>query len=164
MSIVKYEPINITREFESFFDDDSIWPSRFFGSDFDLSDRLVGSFSDYYPKTVLAHRHDPAVNVYETECEWIYMVELPGVKESDVKLECEGGYLKLSAERKFDSEEGGKGYHIRELCEGKFERYFKLHDGSNIDGIKGNMKDGILKIMVPKGEHVKTKKIDITTA
>ena len=163
MSIVKYDPINITRELESLFDDDfSMWPSRFFGSDFDLPERYLSSFSDYSPRTVLAHRHDPAVNIYETDSEWIYMVELPGVKESDIKLECDGGYLKMSAERKFESHEGWKGYHVRELCEGKFERYFKLHDGSNIEGIKGTLKEGILKIMVPKGEKAKSKLIDIT--
>ena len=163
MSIVRYNPLNIAREIESFLEDDPFaWPSRFIGSDFDLPERFLSSFSDYSPRAVLAHRHDPAVNIYETDKEWIYMVELPGVKESDIKLECDGGYLRMSAERKFESSEEGKGYHVRELCEGKFERYFKLHDGSYIEGIKGTLKDGILKIMVPKGEKAKSKLIDIT--
>ena len=162
MSIVKYDPSYSTRDIGDIFEEESyLSPLRMFDFDFARPSRFLSSLFGSYP-SYWAHNHDPAVNIYETDSAWIYMVELPGVKESDVRLECENGYLKLSAERKFDSDEHWKGYHRRELCEGKFERYFRLHEGSKIDGIKASLKDGILNITVPKEEQRKSKLIDIT--
>ncbi|OGL38656.1 MAG: hypothetical protein A2149_06990 [Candidatus Schekmanbacteria bacterium RBG_16_38_11] len=161
MTLIKYDPFTSTREIESIIEDEPfIWSSRVGGSDVDWPTRFLRSFFES-SATLITHRHDPLVNIYETEKGWVYMIELPGVKESDTRLEWEDGYLKLSGERKYVIEDEVKSYHVRELNEGKFERYFRLHEGSKTNEIKATFKDGILKIMVPKEKHVRSKLIDI---
>ena len=88
-------------------------------------------------------------------------MDVPGFKKEDINMELDDGYLKISAEKKSDSEEkDGKKYVRRERhCYSKCERQFYVGNIKDED-IKAKFKDGILKISVPKEEEKKeTKKV-----
>ena len=99
-------------------------------------------------------------DIYEEDNNVIEM-DVPGFKKEDINMELDDGYLKISAEKKSDSEEkDGKKYVRRERhCYSKCERQFYVGNIKDED-IKAKFKDGILKISVPKEEEKKeTKKV-----
>ena len=100
-------------------------------------------------------------DIYEEDNNYVIEMDVPGFKKEDINMELDDGYLKISAEKKSDSEEkDGKKYVRRERhCYSKCERQFYV--GNIIDeDIKAKFKDGILKISVPKEEEKKeTKKV-----
>lgn len=82
---------------------------------------------------------------------YIMESELPGFEKEDIKLDINGDYLVISAERKAeknDSDENGK-YIRRERTYGTYKRSFGISD-VNSEEISAEYKNGILTINLPK--------------
>ena len=47
---------------------------------------------------------------------------------------------------------------------GHFWRSFNIETPVNADGIKAQLKDGVLELYVPKAETARTRKVEIRTA
>ncbi len=135
----------INRVFDHFFDD-FYTPSRY---RFDLS----REFSGFYPK----------FNVSENEKEINIEVELPGLEEKDVEVNVDKGILTIKGEKKFQKEEKKENYHLVEHSYGSFQRSLQLPENANINDITAKMKNGVMKITVPKDPKAETsvKKIAI---
>ena len=101
----------------------------------------------------------PAVDVYETPGEFIVTAELPEVPEPDINIRIEENTLRISGERSPHRE--GKNYHQVERCYGPFLRSFALPATVDKDNIKATLRDGILKIVLPKKDGEQPKQIDI---
>ena len=104
----------------------------------------------------------PATDIYETKEEYVFRLELPGIRKDEVKVEFDGETLNISGERKEEKEVRKESYHRVERCCGSFKRSFSIP--KNVDGSKitAQMKDGILELKVPKVEESKTKAIPIS--
>src|SRR6056297_3241104 len=76
----------------------------------------------------------------------------------EVKLDQD--ILTISAHRKEKNEkkDEDKNYYRKEIRKGRFERRFRLPDNIDQDEIKANLKNGMLKINLPKSEETKTVK------
>ena len=104
----------------------------------------------------------PAVDISETENEYLVRAELPGINKEDVHVTLENGILTLSAETRSESEErDGERLIRQERSYGKYIRSLRLGKGINDQAVKANYKNGILEIVVPKAEEVKPKVIDV---
>jgi len=103
----------------------------------------------------------PAVDVSETDAEYVIKAELPEVKKEDVKVTMEDGVLTLQGERKQEKEEKGKRYHRIERSYGSFLRSFELPDNVDTGKAKAEYKDGMLTLTLPKTEKAKTKALEI---
>ena len=68
----------------------------------------------------------PAVDIQETENEYLVKTELPEVKKEDVKVTVENGILTIQGERKQEKEEKGKKFHRIERSYGTFLRTFTV--------------------------------------
>ena len=62
----------------------------------------------------------PAVDIYETENELVLKADVPDVDLKDIDVRVENQTLTISGERKFEKEDGGKGYHRIERSYGNF--------------------------------------------
>jgi HSP20 family protein len=98
----------------------------------------------------------PAVDVQETDTEYIVKADLPEVKKDDVKVQFEAGVLSIEGERKMEKEETGKKFHKVERGYGKFVRRFALP--TEVDGSKvsAEFKEGVLNVHLPKSPANKT--------
>ena len=104
----------------------------------------------------------PAVDISETENEYLVRAELPGINKEDVHVTLENGILTLSAETRSESEErDGERVIRQERSYGKYMRSLRLGKGINDQAVKASYKNGILEIIVPKAEEVKPKVIDV---
>jgi len=148
MTILHYHPIASESSSGNLLSEDTpLFKDMFFGEDFYRG---------------WAEKEEIRINVYETDEQWEYFVELPGVKESELKVAFEEGHIKVSGERTFEeSSEKITKYHLREIGDGYFERWLHVHEGANMEGISASLKNGLLKITIPKLETSKTKLIEV---
>ncbi|MFH0989102.1 MAG: Hsp20/alpha crystallin family protein [bacterium] len=103
----------------------------------------------------------PAVDIAESDNEFIVKVELSGVKKEDVKLTLESNILTIRGEKKQESEEKDKHYHRVERSYGSFQRSFNLPTEVHADKIDAVYNNGILSISIPKAEETKPKQIEV---
>jgi HSP20 family protein len=103
----------------------------------------------------------PAVDIFETENEWVLKADLPDVKLENVDIQIENGNLTLKGERKFQKEESGKGYQRVERSYGTFARYFSLPDTVDSENVRADYANGVLTVKLPKKEVAKPRSIKV---
>ena len=128
--------------------------------------RMLGTFFGRTPWGVTGTLEEgvgwyPAVDFEELDDKYLVKAELPGMKQSDIKVTLANGILTLSGERKAEHKAKKDDYYRYESCHGKFQRSFTLPTEVKEDKIKAEYKDGILEIEIPKSEEVKPKEIEI---
>ena len=101
---------------------------------------------------------NPRVDLLENTSEWIVLVEVPGVSRENLKINFENGILTLRGERKDDSD---RNFKLKETESGSFCRGFAFPSDIEPELIKAELKDGMLKVKVPKPEESKPKEIKV---
>lgn len=105
----------------------------------------------------------PALNLAETEKEFVAQLELPGLDEKDVEVQILGNRLVISGERKFEEEKKEKEYYRVESEYGSFRRMIVLPDGlcCEPDKVAATFEKGMLEVRIPKETPQPTAKIQI---
>ena len=106
----------------------------------------------------------PAIDVHETDGEFVVKADLPDVKKSDVKVQVQDGMLSIEGERHRDKEEKGKRFHKIEREYGRFVRRLVLPTDVDAAKVSAEFKDGVLRVLLPKAPEAKPKQIDVTIA
>ena len=83
----------------------------------------------------------------------IVEAELPGVQREDVRIELEGDFLRISGERRANSERQERNYYRLERSYGRFERQLRLPGSVVREAIRVEFNAGILSITLPKRER-----------
>ncbi|KAA0256904.1 Hsp20/alpha crystallin family protein [Deferribacter autotrophicus] len=141
MAIVRWDPLKdlmtIQERINRLFDDT-------------LSSRKGGIQNDWIPP----------VDVLETDKEVLLIVEVPGLKEGDIDIQISDNILTIKGERKLP-DVNKESYYRLERPYGKFSRSFQLPENIDVNKVKANLKDGILKIILEKIEKSKPKVIEV---
>ncbi|MBD3299847.1 MAG: Hsp20 family protein [Candidatus Moranbacteria bacterium] len=104
----------------------------------------------------------PKVDIKETKDSLKVNAEVAGVDPKDINIEVENeDYMILSGEIKEESKEEEENIYKEERYIGKFRREFSLPTKVDSSKIKAKIKDGILRITLPKSRKSKAQKIDI---
>ena len=106
----------------------------------------------------------PAVDIYESENELVLKADVPDVDLKDINVNVENQTLTVSGERKFEKEEGNKGYHRIERAYGSFSRSFAVPGVYDLEHIAASYKNGVLTVKLPKKEAAKPRQIKIEAA
>src|SRR5437879_5496921 len=132
----------------------------------ELQNRLSGLFGrapvrrkNGEQESIIVAEWAPLVDITEDEKE--YLAELPEVKKEDVKVAVENGVLTISGERKSEKEEKNKKYHRIELAYGSFERSFIVPDDADADKVHAEVKEGVLKVRLPKSVQATTDEMEV---
>ena len=107
----------------------------------------------------------PTMDVSETEDEITVSADLPGMDEKDIQVTLDNGVLTLRGEKKRESEEKKRNYHLVERSYGEFYRAIPLPSEIDADKVSARFKKGVLTVSIPKAasEKKSEKKINITT-
>jgi HSP20 family protein len=91
----------------------------------------------------------PAIEVSESDGNYVVRAELPGMKPEDVKVEMTDEALVLEGDRKEEREENQGGIRRTELHYGHFYRSVPLPEGANAEQAQARFENGVLEITIP---------------
>jgi HSP20 family protein len=100
----------------------------------------------------------PALDVHETDEEYVVVVDLPGVKPDDVSIDLDDRILTISGTRVPLQTGDAKSV---ERPYGSFVRKLTLPKGVETDAITADYADGVLWLHVPKAPEARPKRIAI---
>jgi len=101
------------------------------------------------------------VDILDREKELIVRAELPGVEKDDVEVTISGDRLTIEAERKFEEEEKKDTFYRHELGYGELMRTIALPVDVDVEHIKAELKDGLLKVVLPKTQAVERHTVEV---
>ncbi len=120
-------------------------------------------FRELAPATAEVMEFLPAFEVRESKDRFLFVADLPGVKEDELEIMLAGNRLMISGNRKVEAVEEGETYYTAERAYGAFHRTFTLPEGVDVEHIAADLKDGVLTLVVPKLPEMKAKKIFLKT-
>ena len=94
-------------------------------------------------------------DIKENENNYIIDIEMPGYDKENIKIEVEDGYLNVFASINEDKDNSEGEYLRKERYYGECSRSFYVGDNIEVEDVKANFKNGILKLTVPKKEEKK---------
>ena len=144
------------------------FPGDFF-ADFDALqrqvERLLGS-SDW-PSSIRASTRGafPAVNLGVTADAVEIYVFAPGIDPADVEVSVDKGLLTIAGERKGALPEASDKVNVyaAERFAGAFRRVVSLPEDADATRVEASYRDGILRIVIPKREASKPRRIEVKT-
>lgn len=104
--------------------------------------------------------YTPAVDIIERKDDIILLADMPGIDESSVDITLDKDVLtiygKVAAEMP-----GEHTLYFSEYGTGDYQRVFTLTEEVDRDKIQATVKNGVLRLVLPKAEAVKTRKIAV---
>ena len=147
MNIVRWDPFRELEEVSSRL-------NRLFAQPARRTTEEDGFFADWAP----------AMDVQETDQEYLVKADLPEVKKEDVKVDIQEGVLTIEGERKQEKEEKNKKFHRIERSYGKFVRRLAMPGDVDAQKAAAEFKEGVLQVHLPKSATSKPRAIDIKVA
>lgn len=102
----------------------------------------------------------PAVDILETEKEITIMADVPGVKAKSLSIDLNDGVLTFSGDVE-PPEKDGEMDLLREYRTGRYLREFRLSQVIDQGRIDAELKEGVLKLTLPKIEKAQPRKIAV---
>lgn len=103
----------------------------------------------------------PAVDVYQDKDNVIVETPLAGIDPKKVDITVENDVLTISGHTEEKKEVKREDYYRKEVREGSFSRSVILPMSVKADMAEASSDKGMLKIVIPKAEEVKPKKIAV---
>jgi HSP20 family protein len=97
----------------------------------------------------------PKCDVFQTDKEWVVVVELAGVNKDEISISTTAEYLRISGSRSFPSPNCYTSYYSMEIETGRFERRIFFPDiAIERDNPRVQYVNGILRVAFPLGAVV----------
>ena len=101
------------------------------------------------------------VDVYQTDDEIVIVAPVAGVSPDDIDISLSGDMITIEGKREMNPKENEVDYLYQECFWGSFSRTIILPSEIDPEKVKATLKEGILKIHLPKVKKEKVKKIKI---
>ena len=102
----------------------------------------------------------PMVDIFESEKEITVLADMPGVASDGLTIDLQNNELKITGEVEDQGSENER-YLLQEYNTGRYHRHFTLSDRIDQSKISASMKDGVLRLVLPKAEKAKPKRIEV---
>lgn len=102
--------------------------------------------------------YTPRVDIFETEKELTLIADIPGVNSDDLDIDIRDNTLTINGKVKPEEEHR---YLLKEYGVGNCFRQFTLSEVIDQENISADIKDGVLKLNLPKVERAKPRKITV---
>ena len=101
----------------------------------------------------------PALDVTETEKEYLIRCEVPGIHKENLDISVSGSLLRITGHKEAVQEGKGESYLYREREAGTFARTLRLPVPIEEGKVEAAYQDGILTVRVPKAATALSKKV-----
>jgi HSP20 family protein len=99
----------------------------------------------------------PAVNIRETRDDFRIDLAAPGLARENFKINLDHNMITIEAGKQDEKTENGERYTRKEFNYSSFQRTFTLPDSVEADKIDAKYQDGIMHVIIPKKEEVKSR-------
>ncbi|MDD3392527.1 MAG: Hsp20 family protein [Bacilli bacterium] len=96
-------------------------------------------------------------DIYEKDGNYYIEMDADGFKKEDLKIDYDKGYLIVAISKAEEVNDESKNYIRKERVSKKMQRSFYVGE-SDINNIKAELTNGLLKITIPKREELENKK------
>jgi HSP20 family protein len=103
----------------------------------------------------------PALDVRETDDEYIIELDLPGIDPEQTEVLVEGRTVTIRGRIEEEAEENRGNYLVRERRQGSFLRAVALPGMIDVDKVATSYQDGQLRIVLPKASASRARRIAI---
>ena len=107
--------------------------------------------------------YSPAVDVLESPEKFEVLCDVPGIAIADIEISISGSVLTIKGEKKGDIRKSNGNVYKANLGEGRFQRTLQLPLPVDPEHVEAVLKDGVLKIVLPKHEQLKPRQIAVKT-
>jgi HSP20 family protein len=104
--------------------------------------------------------YSPAVDIIERKSDIVVIADMPGVDDTSVDITLEKNVLTIYGKAETYIPEKHTLY-LSEYGLGDYQRVFTLTDEVDREKIQATVKNGVLRIILPKAEILKTRKIAV---
>ncbi len=124
--------------------------------------RRDDAFNDDFFAPIKSSTMSFRTDIRESDQAYLIEAELPGFKKEEIDIDYASPYLTIKAVRKEENAEENKDHQIvrRERRYGEYVRRFYVQDIAE-EEIRASLKDGLLKLEVPKRQKPQGKRIEI---
>ena len=102
-----------------------------------------------------------AVDVTESDDEYVLTASVPGVTAEDLSIEVEDGMVSICAQVSSDNEAGPDGYLMRERKMGGFQRRLRLPSVPDAGKASAALENGVLTLTLLKAGEAKPRRIAV---
>lgn len=102
----------------------------------------------------------PLVDIYETANAIVLVADMPGVDETGVDISMEKNLLTIKGTVSGKAPEGCS-LTYSEFGEGDYERVFTISNEVDRDGVEATVKNGVLRLTLPKSKQARAKKVAV---
>lgn len=110
--------------------------------------------------TQTATVYRPHVDILDSAQKVVLVVDVPGVDENSVDVTLEKNMLTIRGQVERPTYEGHKLVHA-EYGVGNYERVFIVSEQIERDGIEATVKNGVLRVTLPKSQKAGAQKITV---
>jgi len=111
--------------------------------------------------TIPARVFLPDADIFETDQALTVVLEMPGVNKQSVDVDIENDIVTIVGRIDFSKYEGLQPLYT-EYNVGNYSRSFQISSKIDKDGIKAELKDGVMTLVLPKSEEAKPRKIKVS--
>jgi len=103
----------------------------------------------------------PVTDIFETPEALRVVLEMPGVGKNSVEVSVENNVLTIIGRIDFSNYKGLQPLYT-EYNIGHYSRSFRLSNEIEQEGIKAELKDGVITLVLPKAERAKPRRIKVS--
>jgi len=130
-----------------------------------LFDSLYQKYRNYFKKDFFSRdlTFDPAIDVQETENDYIVKADIPGMDKAEISVELKDNLLTISGEKKtYLEEKDEKELFRQERTYGYFSRSITIPKKVKKENIQAEYKNGVLTVILPKEKPATPEKAEVT--
>lgn len=101
----------------------------------------------------------PKSNIIESDDSFIIEMRVPGYEKSDFQISLDNQLLNVEVNKEIQKDKNSGKMLFNEFSILNFRRSFRVTKNVNLDEIKAEYENGILKIQIPKMEVENTKRL-----
>lgn len=103
----------------------------------------------------------PTVDIFETNDAITVLADMPGVRADGLSIDLRDDVLTIDGRVADDLEGNGERVLVREYETGGYRREFRLTNLIDRDRIDASLRDGVLRLTLPKAEAARPRRIEV---